>query len=74
MMEIKIELRVDYSDKQKDEIMVTAAKMAARHLLAQAALIAEKRKPQIVVMCGDMFTAPEEIEILDDVLSELNDT
>jgi hypothetical protein len=70
MMEVNITLRVDYSDKQKDEIMVQAAKMAARHLLAQAALISEKRKPQIAVTCGDMFCAPEEIEILDDLIGD----
>jgi hypothetical protein len=50
--------------------MIEAVKMAARHLLAQAALISEKRKPQIAVTCRDMFVAPEEIEILDDVIGE----
>lgn len=73
MRTITIELRVDYDTKEKEDIIMIAAKRAANHLWTQALLIKDKRQPQIALMSGDMFTATEEIamsEGLDDEVPE----
>lgn len=73
MRTITIELRVDYDTKEKEEIIMIAAKRAANHLWTQALMIKDKRQPQIALMSGDMFTATEEIAMspgLDDEVTE----
>lgn len=73
MRTITIELRVDYDTKEKEEIIMIAAKRAANHLWTQALMIKDKRQPQIALMSGDMFTATEEITMspgLDDEVTE----
>lgn len=74
MRTITIELRVDYDEKEKDRIMIQAAREACRTLIATAALISEKRKPQIKLETGDLFSANEQVEILsdEDIDDELN--
>lgn len=64
---VKIELRVDYSDPSKDDIIINAAKMAAKHLYTTATLIADSRQPQIALESGDMFSSAEEISLADDL-------
>ncbi len=62
-----IELRVDYADKAKFEIIKTAAKMAAKHIYSTAVLIQDKGKPEIALSSGDFFSAEEEIMLADDI-------
>jgi hypothetical protein len=62
-----IELRVDFEDKEKEEIMLTACKAAAKHVFTTAVLIADKRKPQIALQSGDHFAPAEDIMLADDL-------
>ena len=62
-----IELRVSFKDKEKEQIMRDAAKVAAKHLYTTALLISDDRKPQIMLQGGDFFTATEEICLADDI-------
>jgi len=66
MRTIKIEIRCDLEDPEKDKIMIQAAREAAKTLLATVALISGKRRPQIVLETGDMFHANAEIDLLTD--------
>ncbi len=66
----KIELRVDFDVEGKGEMMLETVKMAARHLISTAMLVGEKRKPQIMIESGDMFSPTEEIMLEDDVLAD----
>ncbi len=65
-----IELRVDFSDNEKMDHMKKAAQIAARHMLAQAALIKDAVNPQIVVFSDDFFSGHQEIALFDDVLGK----
>lgn len=67
MRTIIIELRVDNEKPEADDILIDAAKMAAKHLFTSACLISGKRKPQITLQSGDMFVAAEEINLADDI-------
>jgi hypothetical protein len=60
-----VDVRVDFDDKAKEEIMLKAVRQAAKHLLTTAQLIADKRKPDIAVHSDDMFLGREEIELLE---------
>jgi uncharacterized protein YutE (UPF0331/DUF86 family) len=64
-----IELRVDFdidSDTKK-EALTKAVNMAAKHLLATALMISDKRKPKVVASYDDFFAGTEEIELADDI-------
>lgn len=65
-----IELRVDFSDNEKMGLMKTACQIAARHMLAQAALIKDAVNPQIAVYADDFFSGHQEIALFDDVLGQ----
>lgn len=64
---LKIELRYDTSDPEKVKILHDAAKIAAKHLFTTALLISDKRKPQIVLHCDDMFCTEKEISLAEDL-------
>lgn len=70
-----VELRVDYSDNDKNETMRTALQHAARHVYATAVLLSDGVKPQVAVFSDDFFSGHEEIKLLDDVIQNgLQDT
>lgn len=64
-----IELRVDYTDNDKNAVMQEAVQRAARHVLATAALIADGVKPQIAAFSDDFFTGHKEISVLEDTIA-----
>lgn len=74
MKTIKIELRYDPETDEKGDIVVRAAKMAAKHLWTQALLLGDKRKPQIALYGSDFFTGDEEISLADDITQEAEET
>jgi hypothetical protein len=71
MKSYTIELRCDDDTAEKDEIILTAAKVAAKHLFTMACLIAGKRKPQISLRTSDMFVAESEISLAEDITPEV---
>ncbi len=70
MKTFTIELRVDYSDEEKNDVIKEAIKVAAKHVYTTALLISEKRKPQVAVHSSDFFAGTEEIELADDLPEE----
>lgn len=65
-----MELRVDYADNEKTKVMRQAMQQAARHVYATATLIADGVKPQIALFSDDFFTGHEQIELLEDTISQ----
>lgn len=66
MQTITIELRVDFDSidkREKEEVMLEMARVNAKELLAQAALIAGKRAPAITLQCGDFFADTKQVEL-----------
>lgn len=65
-----IEVRVDYKDDNKQGVMEKAMQQAARHIYANAALLSDHIKPQVVLYSHDYFTGHKDIPLLtDDVAS-----
>lgn len=65
-----VELRVDYADNDKNEVMRKALQHAARHVFATASLLADGIKPQVAVFSDDFFSGHEEIKLLNDVIQQ----
>lgn len=63
----KIELRVDFDDETKNPIIEAAMRMAGKHVLTSAMLLADKRAPTIALWGGDMFEGEKEINLADDI-------
>jgi hypothetical protein len=70
-----IELRVDFDDDAdtKKLTMDKAVRMAAKHLLANALVISDKRKPEITAQYDDFWIGTEEINLEEDIPSATTD-
>jgi hypothetical protein len=58
-----IELRVDDTDGERNDIMTNAVKDAAKMLVTQAMLLSRKREPQIHVTMSDAVSGTEILDI-----------
>jgi hypothetical protein len=65
-----IDLRVDFSDPNKNDDLRKAVARAARHVWTVAKLIADGQEPQIAAYSDDHFSGHEDISILDDVITK----
>lgn len=61
-----LELRVDFKDKDKFDVMRKLFQQAALHLAAQADLLMDHVKAQAAVFDDDFFSGKQQISILDD--------
>lgn len=68
--QFNIELRVDYADNDKNQAMKEAMQRAARHVFAQAALLADGVKPTIAIYSDDFFSGHEEIALIEDTITK----
>lgn len=68
-----IELRADFVDDEKHDILLEAVREAARTMLTTAMMLKDKRDPQIALQAGDMFEKNKDLEILNDELLEGGD-
>lgn len=68
-----IELKVDYADKDKNQVMREACQKAARHMLATASLLSDGVKPQVVSFSDDHFDGHALIPLFDDVIKKGED-
>jgi hypothetical protein len=59
-----IELRVNYADAEKNDVMRKAIAAGARHIMATASLLADGVKPDIAIFSDDWFAGKEEINLL----------
>lgn len=68
MMEVTITLRVNFDTdgkKEREQITLEACKDAAQVLLATTSMIAGKRKPRIMLQCGDMISEINNVELFE---------
>jgi hypothetical protein len=70
--QLTIVIRFDFDDPDgaKLKIMQDTARMQAKALLTTALLLADKRKPQIMLQGGNLFEGEEIISLADDVAAE----
>lgn len=61
-----IELRADFMDDEKHDILLSAVREAARTMLATALLLKDKRDPQIALQTGDMFETNKDLDVMED--------
>ena len=68
VMEVKITLRVNFDTEgkaEREKITLDACKDAAQVLLATTSMLAGKRKPRIMIECGDMISEVKNVELFD---------
>lgn len=65
-----IELRVDYADAEKNEVMRRALQIAGRHMFATASLLSDGVKPQIAMFSDDFFDGHAEIALIEDTIQK----
>lgn len=58
-----IDLRVDFETKEQEELMLTLVRTAAKQLLGDARLLADKRKPDIAIHNDDMYEGRDQIDM-----------
>ena len=61
-----IELRADFKDEQKFDILLEVVREAARTMISTAQLLKDSRDPSISLETGDMFMREKDLSILDD--------
>ena len=61
-----IEVRADYADEGKHEILLATARDAARTLLTTALMMQEKRPPQIALQSSDFFYGNDDLSLVDE--------
>lgn len=61
-----IEIRADYADEGKHDILKSAAFDAARMLLTTAMMMQEKRPPMVALQSSDFFYGNEDLSIDDE--------
>lgn len=62
----RIELKIDFNDDARHEVLTDIAKQYARDLLGSAMLLQDGRKPIVALITDDSFTGTDEIELLDE--------
>jgi hypothetical protein len=62
----QIEIKVEFNDEAKYEIVREALREAARTVYSTAVLIADGRLPAVAIMSDDFFEGTEQITITSD--------
>jgi hypothetical protein len=65
-----IEVRADFSDKEKNDAIDKIIKEAAVYVHANAALIADVQKPEVVCYSDDFFHGREELDLHNDKIGK----
>lgn len=63
-----IEARADFADQEKNDVIKEAVRVAAVHIHATLALLADGQKPQVVAFSDDYFIGHEDISLMPDKL------
>lgn len=58
-----VELRVDFDEDDKHDIMLDAVRDSARVILATAMMLKDKRDPTIALQAGDIFERNKDLEL-----------
>lgn len=65
-----IEARADFAEKEKNEAIDQAFKVAAAHINATMVLLSDGQKPQVVCFSDDFFAGHQDINWLGDPLGK----
>jgi len=68
VMEVKITLRVNFDTDgkaEREQITLDACRDAAQTMLATVAMLAGKRKPRVMIECGDMISEVQNVELFE---------
>lgn len=65
-----IEARADFADKEKNDAIDQAFKVAAAHVNATMVLLSDGQKPQVICSSDDFFCGHQEIDWLGDPLGK----
>lgn len=65
-----IEARADFADKEKNDAIDQAFKVAAAHINATLQLLSDGQKPNVVVFSDDFFAGHQDIDWLGDPLGK----
>ena len=65
-----IEARADFAEKEKNDAIDQAFKVAAAHINATMVLLSDGQKPQVVCFSDDFFAGHADIEWLGDPLGD----
>lgn len=65
-----IEARADFADQEKNDAITEAVRVAAVHINATIALLADGIRPQVVAFSDDFFAGHAEIGLLEDKLGK----
>ena len=60
---LTLELRVDYRDKEKLDLMKDIMADAARRVYAASAILSDNIKPQVAIFSDDFFQTHEELSM-----------
>lgn len=60
-----VELRADFQDDEKHDILLSAVRDAARTMLTTALMLKDKREPQIMLQTGDMFERNNDVMLFE---------
>lgn len=63
MRTYEIQLKADYVDPEKHDILLEALREAAAQIYTTALLLKDKRDPQIALQTGDLFVGTQEIAL-----------
>lgn len=64
------ELRVDYADNEKNEVMRQAFQRFGRNVYATASLLSDGIKPQVALFSDDFFDGHMDIALLEDTVAQ----
>lgn len=61
----RIELKIDFSDDSRHDVMETLVRQYGRDLLSSAMLVQDGRKPLVALFIDDSFVGTDEISLLE---------
>ena len=64
--EYSIKVRVEFDDEEKYDMMPGILKVAARKLLTQMTVLADVRRPQVMIESESFVLGADKINLLDD--------
>lgn len=64
--EYSIKVRVEFDDETKYDMMPGILKVAARKLLTQTTMVADTRRPQVMIESESFVVGHDKISLLDD--------
>ena len=65
-MTVTLELRVTHTAAEKDAVVLKLVRILAKQLLAQCAMLQDMAPPELIIECGDFYSATQEVKLFDE--------